>query len=51
MVVGVLILYLPVTLGQGIGLGSAALAGMALAFRLTRPSPQSVEAVRRQTLA
>ena len=45
MVVGVLILYLPVTLSQGITLGAGALAAMAFAFYLTRRATKLVEAV------
>jgi drug/metabolite transporter (DMT)-like permease len=44
MVVGVLILYLPVTLNQGITLGVVALAAMAIAFYSTRRAAKLAEA-------
>ena len=44
MVVGVLILYLPVTLNQGIALGVSALVAMVIAFYSTRRAAKLAEA-------
>jgi drug/metabolite transporter (DMT)-like permease len=44
MLVGVLVLYLPVSLGQGAGLGVAALAAMSAAFYFTRRPEKLAEA-------